>query len=92
MVIGYVIRDARKWEVDPERTASKFDDVYYRGLLQKAWTEISFLFKFSRVKIGRSLTLSVILQLLAIGYWPEAASSHEALDDQTPETIKISVN
>ena len=30
---GYVIRDARKWEVDPERTASKFDAVYYRGLL-----------------------------------------------------------
>ena len=25
MEIGYVIRDARKWEVDPERTA------YYRG-------------------------------------------------------------
>ena len=25
--IGYVIRDARKWEVDPERTASKFDAV-----------------------------------------------------------------
>ena len=34
--IGYVIRDARKWEVDPERTASKFDAVYYRGLLEKA--------------------------------------------------------
>jgi hypothetical protein len=25
MEMGYVIRDARKWEVDPERTASKFD-------------------------------------------------------------------
>jgi len=25
MEIGYVIRDARKWEVDPERTASKFE-------------------------------------------------------------------
>jgi DNA polymerase I len=31
MEIGYVIRDARKWEVDPERTASKFEAVYYRG-------------------------------------------------------------
>ncbi len=29
MEIGYVIRDARKWEVDPERTASKFDAAYY---------------------------------------------------------------
>ena len=44
MEIGYVIRDARKWEVDPERTASKFDAVYYRGLLQKAWTETAFVF------------------------------------------------
>ena len=33
MEIGYVIRDARKGEVDPERTASKFDGAYYRGLL-----------------------------------------------------------
>jgi hypothetical protein len=24
MEIGYVIRDARKWEVDPEKTASEF--------------------------------------------------------------------
>ena len=44
MEIGYVIRDARKWEVDPERTASKFYAVYYRGLLQKAWTETAFVF------------------------------------------------
>ena len=41
MEIGYVIRDARKWEVDPERTASKFDSVYYGGLLEKAWGESS---------------------------------------------------
>src|SRR5271157_6038167 len=44
MEIGYVIRDARKWEVDPERTASKFDAVYYRGLLEKAWGEAAFVF------------------------------------------------
>jgi DNA polymerase, archaea type len=37
MEIGYVVKDAKKWEVDPERTASKFDAVYYRGLLEKAW-------------------------------------------------------
>jgi DNA polymerase, archaea type len=43
MEIGYVIRDARKWEVDPERTASKFDAVYYRGLLEKAWGEAAFV-------------------------------------------------
>jgi hypothetical protein len=44
MEISYVIRDARKWEVDPERTASKFDAVYYRGLLEKAWGEAAFVF------------------------------------------------
>ena len=44
MEIGYVIRDARKWEVDPERTASKFDAGYYRGLLEKAWEEAAFVF------------------------------------------------
>jgi DNA polymerase I len=31
MEIGYVIRDAHKRVVDPERTASEFDVVYYRG-------------------------------------------------------------
>lgn len=35
MEIGYVIRDAREWEVDPERTASKLDAGYYRGPLKK---------------------------------------------------------
>jgi DNA polymerase I len=44
MEIGFVIRDARKWEVDPERTASKFDAGYYRGLLEKAWSEAAFVF------------------------------------------------
>ena len=44
MEIGNVIRDAKKWEVDPERTASKFDATYYRGLLEKAWGEAAFVF------------------------------------------------
>ena len=44
MEIGYVIRDARKWVVDPERTASKFDANYYQGLLEKAWAEAAFVF------------------------------------------------
>ena len=39
-----MIRDAKKWEVDPERTASKFDATYYRGLLEKAWGEAAFVF------------------------------------------------
>jgi DNA polymerase I len=44
MEIGYVVRDARRWEVDTERTASKFDIVYYRKLLDKAWEEVAFAF------------------------------------------------
>jgi hypothetical protein len=31
MEIGYVVKEDHKWEVDPERTASKFDTGYYRG-------------------------------------------------------------
>jgi DNA polymerase I len=46
MEIGYVVKDARKWEVDPERTASKFDVGYYRGLLEKAWAEAAFVFSW----------------------------------------------
>jgi DNA polymerase elongation subunit (family B) len=36
MEIGYVMKDAKKWEVDPEGTASEFDAGYYGGLLEKA--------------------------------------------------------
>ena len=43
MEIGYVSRDARKWETVPERT-SKFDAVYYRELLKKARAEVGFVF------------------------------------------------
>lgn len=45
MEIDYMIRDARKWEVDLERTVSKFDAMYYRGLLEKAWAEVAFVFR-----------------------------------------------
>jgi DNA polymerase I len=44
MEIGYVIRDAGRWEVDPERTASEFDAIYYVGLLEKAWAEAASVF------------------------------------------------
>jgi DNA polymerase elongation subunit (family B) len=42
MEIGYVVRDAAKWEVDTERDASGFDARYYRKLLEKAWEEVAF--------------------------------------------------
>ena len=44
MEIGYVVRDAKKWEADPERTARGFDAGYYRKLLEKAWEEAAFVF------------------------------------------------
>ena len=48
MEIGYVVKDAKKWEVDPERNASEFDAVYYRGLLEKAWAEVEFVFRINQ--------------------------------------------
>ena len=48
MEIGYVVRDAKKWEEDTERDASKFDAGYYRKLLEKAWNEVAFILQQAR--------------------------------------------
>jgi DNA polymerase I len=57
MEIGYVVRDAEVWSVDPVRgdveepveetvrTAGEFDSRYYRKLLDKAWREVAFVFQ-----------------------------------------------
>ena len=45
MEIGYVVKDAKKWEVEPERMASEFDIVYYGKLLEKAWGEVAYVFE-----------------------------------------------
>jgi DNA polymerase I len=50
MEIGYVVKDACKWEVDHERTASEFDAGYYGGLLEKAWGVVAFVFAQRRKK------------------------------------------
>jgi DNA polymerase elongation subunit (family B) len=44
MMISYVVRDARTYRVEPEWAAERADPVYYRGLLEKAWKEISYAF------------------------------------------------
>ena len=44
MEIGYVVRDAAKWEVDTEIDAFTFDAGYYGNLLDKAWDEVAFVF------------------------------------------------
>jgi len=43
--IGYVVRDAKKWEADPEKTARGIDAEYSRKLLEKAWKEAAFVFR-----------------------------------------------
>ena len=45
MEIGYVVKDAKKWDVEPERTASEFDIGYYGKLLEKAWREAAYVFE-----------------------------------------------
>ena len=48
MEIGYVVKDAKNWEVEPERSASEFDAEYYGKLLEKAWAEVAFVFDVKR--------------------------------------------
>jgi len=43
MEIGYIVTDAAKWKVDPERDALEFDAGYYKKLLEKAWNEVAFV-------------------------------------------------
>ena len=45
MKIGYVVRDARTYAVDTEWDAERFDVLYYRSLLEKAWEEIAYAFR-----------------------------------------------
>ena len=45
MKIGYVVRDARTYQVDTEWDAKEFDLLYYRALLEKAWEEIAYAFR-----------------------------------------------
>ncbi|MCX6669094.1 MAG: hypothetical protein NTV25_04710 [Methanothrix sp.] len=40
-----MVKDAGRWEVEPERWASEIDTVYYRKLLEKAWEEVGFVFQ-----------------------------------------------
>ncbi|MGA2913669.1 MAG: type B DNA-directed DNA polymerase [Methanoregula sp.] len=44
MKIKYVVTDARRYQVTPAWYADSFDLPFYRGLIDKAWTEISFSF------------------------------------------------
>ncbi|VVB71855.1 DNA polymerase 1 [uncultured archaeon] len=45
MEMSYVVRDAGRWEVDPEGYATEYDDRYYGKLLEKAWLEVAIAFE-----------------------------------------------
>jgi hypothetical protein len=38
------VRDAKKWDVDTDRDAKKFDNGYSGKLLITAWEEVAFIF------------------------------------------------
>jgi DNA polymerase I len=42
MKIRYVVAEARRYRVEPAWCAKSFDVPYYRGLIDKAWAEISY--------------------------------------------------
>jgi len=44
MKIRYIVRDARRYQVDPEWRAKTFDVPYYRSLMEKAWNDIAYAF------------------------------------------------
>ncbi|HUU76663.1 MAG TPA: type B DNA-directed DNA polymerase [Methanoregulaceae archaeon] len=52
MEIGYVVTDSRTWAVELDWNATRFDQTYYRRLLDKAWEEIRFAFEEARGKKG----------------------------------------
>jgi DNA polymerase I len=44
MKIRYVVRNSRRYLVDPEWSAETFDIPYYRELLERAWADIAYAF------------------------------------------------
>jgi hypothetical protein len=44
MQMSYVVKDAKRWEVEPKSMVEAFDAGYYRKLLKEAWVEAEFVF------------------------------------------------
>jgi DNA polymerase I len=44
MKIEYIVRDARRYQVDPLWDAGSIDVAFYRALVDKAWAEVAFAF------------------------------------------------
>ena len=64
MEIAYVVKDAHKWNVDPERDVSEFDAGYYKGLLDKAWKEAAFVFCTAKTKNKEIISPLTPIQML----------------------------
>lgn len=45
MKLRYVVIDARRYRVEPAWCATTFDVPFYRGLVEKAWGEIAYVFE-----------------------------------------------
>jgi hypothetical protein len=75
MEIGYVVRDAKKGQVDIERDASEFDAGYYRKLLETAWEEAGFIFysQLSRKYESENLEYRTRSPVFAPGVWQQSA-------------------
>ena len=54
MKIQYVVTDARRYRVEPAWCATAFDVLFYRGLIDKAWGEISYAFPRGATRPGRT--------------------------------------
>ena len=62
MKIRYVVRDARRYQVDTEWDAAVFDLHYYHNLLEKAWEEIAFAFRtipLEKMHEGRNCVMPI---------------------------------
>jgi DNA polymerase I len=52
MEVSYVVTDARAWAVELDWNAARFDQGYYKKLLEKAWEEVLFALNQARLVPG----------------------------------------
>jgi DNA polymerase I len=52
MEVSYVVTDARTWTVELDWNATRFDQGYYKKLLEKAWEEVLFALEQARSAPG----------------------------------------
>ncbi len=60
MKIQYVVTDARRYRVEPAWCAKSFDLLFYRELIDTAYTEISFAFSYGKQEPSGTWNESVL--------------------------------